>query len=143
MKNPDNRLFALAVVFASLTACDGTFGLSDGGRQLGVISFYYDPIVVEVPDTVQRGQPFAIRVRTYGGGCVSQGPTEFEVRDLDAEVTPYDDYSGASVCTDILRLFSHGATLRFDRVGTATIKVRGARKPENRRLDVVRTVTVK
>jgi hypothetical protein len=133
---------AAAVVALSFTGCDSALGLVRGGRQLGVIAFYSDPIVIEVPDTVRRGQDFTVRVRTYGGGCISQGPTEVEVAGLRATVTPYDIDSGSGFCTSELRLFQHAATIRFDRAGDARVVVRGTRQPGDRPVAEERTVIV-
>lgn len=51
VKRPLLPLIGTAVV---LTACSGVLG-PNGERRLGVIAFYGDPVVTEVPDTVQVG----------------------------------------------------------------------------------------
>jgi len=38
-------------------------------RVLGTIHSHGDPGAIELPDTVGRGVPFPIHVRTYLGGC--------------------------------------------------------------------------
>ena len=124
-----------------LSACNGILW-SDEDRQLGIISFYHDPIVIEAPETVQRGQSFSVRVRTYGGGCISQGPTDVHVDGLRATVTPFDIHSGANVCTSELRFFQHEATLRFDRAGSALVVIRGMRRPGDQPVAEQRTVIV-
>jgi len=138
--NPQSALAAIAV--ASLCACSGVLDPPGEGQQPGVISFYNDPVVVEAPETVVRGQTFTVSVRTYGGGCITQGPTGVRVDDLLATVTPMDINSGANVCTAELRMFRHEASIRFDRAGTATVVLRGTRLPEDEPVTVLRTITV-
>jgi hypothetical protein len=132
-----------SAIVAFLCACDGILGLDGERQQLGVISFYNDPVVVEAPDTVTRGQPFIVIVRTYGGGCISQGPTEVRVDDLRATVTPFDINSGGHVCTRELRLFRHEAPIEFARSGTATLVFRGVKRPDDEPIVVERTVIVR
>lgn len=137
------QLTLLGVATAALCACNGILGLGGERQQLGVISFHSDPVVVEAPDTVTRGQTFAVSVRTYGGGCVSQGPTDVRVDDLRATITPFDINSRNNVCTSELRFFQHEASIKFDRAGTATVVFRGTRRPENEPIAVERTVVVR
>ncbi len=40
------------------------------------IQSYHDPVVIEVPASVQRGEKFQVRVRSYGDGCTSFGRTD-------------------------------------------------------------------
>lgn len=68
--------------------------------------------------------------------------TDVELDGLRATVTPYDIHSGASACTSELRLFQHGATLRFDRAGTARVTIHGMRHPDDERITEERTVVV-
>jgi hypothetical protein len=137
------QLVLVGVATAALCGCNGVLGVDGPGQQPGVISFYSDPVVVEVPDTVTRGQPFAVSVRTYGGGCVSQGPTDVRVDDLRATITPFDINSGHDFCTAALRLFQHEASITFDRAGIATVVFRGTRRPEDQPIAVERTVVVR
>jgi hypothetical protein len=142
MKNLHIRFAASGVVVVLLCACNGFLGWSGEGQRLGIISFYNDPIVIEVPDTVASGLMFQVRVRTYGGGCITQGHTDVRVDGLRVTVTPYDIHSGGNVCTTELRLFQHEAAVRFDRVGTATVAVRGMRRPDDQTITEERTVVV-
>lgn len=124
------------------TGCDGIFDLSGEEQQLGVIEFDRDRIHVEVPDTVVAGRDFTILVRTWGGGCTREGPTDVSVEGLRVVVVPYDIESGAEACTAILRAFDHEATVRLGRAGTASITVRGYSRPEDRTITIERTVVV-
>jgi len=54
---------------ALLEACNGILGPEDKSR-VGTIVFFGDPVVIEVPDTVQVGVSFEVSVQTYGGGCL-------------------------------------------------------------------------
>jgi hypothetical protein len=130
-----------AAAIAVLCSCDSSTGPDDNHR-IGTISFYHDPVVVEAPRDVVRGQTFAVSVRTYGGGCVKQGPTNVAIAGGRAIVTPYDVDTGASLCTTELRLYTHEAMLRFDDTGTMTIAFRGLRQPEGTQIVEERTVVV-
>jgi hypothetical protein len=115
-------------------------------RQLGWIKLHNDAVVVAVPSTVARGVDFDVTVRTYGGGCVDQGDTEVTLSGADAEVRPFDifvvEMPGGYGCTDILKLFTHRATLRFTQAGTATVRIRGRAEPGGEIIVVERQVSV-
>jgi hypothetical protein len=130
-----------AAAIAALCSCDSSTGPDDNHR-IGTIAFYHDPIVIEAPRDVVRGQTFTVSVRTYGGGCVLQGPTRVEMTGRQAIVTPYDIDTGYDICTAELRLYSHEAMLRFDDAGTMTIAFRGLRQPEGSQVVEERTVVV-
>lgn len=122
--------------------------VGDDGRVIGTIEYYGDPVQVEIPTDATRGSEFTVTVVTYGGGCVSEGETETDIDGLNVVVTPYDyDVSGQlppnGACTDELNLFEHETTLRFDRAGTATVVIRGQRKPSQEIFSVKRTIEVR
>lgn len=104
-------------------------------RQLAVIRFYQDPMLIEVPSVVSRGVDFEVAVRTFGNGCVTQGDTEVSIAGRTAEVRPFDVFVTQlppnSACTDILRYYLHRATMRFTEAGVATVRVRGRAQPGN------------
>jgi hypothetical protein len=114
-------------------------------RVIGVITgFNADDPHVAVPDTVAAGESFAVTVRTYGGGCTRKGETETEIDGLRATVTPYDIQTRADICTDILKQFTHTASLRFNETGTARVVVRGrGHTPDGALLTIERTVVVR
>jgi hypothetical protein len=123
----------------------GCSSLTGPGRErvIGTLEHHGDSVVVSVPDTVAAGEAFTVAVRTYGGGCMEKGDTEVEVRGLRATVTPYDIRVEADVCTAILKLFEHTATLHFEGAGTAEVVMRGRKEPEGEILTVGRTVVVR
>ncbi len=122
-------------------ACDSTLGIDEEAR-IGVISYHGEPIVVTVPDTVQVDVFFSVSVRTYGTGCHSKGGTTIQIVGLSVDITPYDIHSGAQVCTDILNVFDHRATLTLRESGVAQITFHGKQMPEDSLITVVREVVV-
>jgi hypothetical protein len=136
------RFLSLFVGGILFVACDGILGPEDKSR-VGTIAFHGDPVVIEVPDTVRAGVSFGVSVRTYGGGCLSEGGTTVQVRGLSADVTPYDLHSGASLCTADLRTFTHEAALSFEEPGVAQIRFHGKQMPEDSLITLVRELVVK
>jgi hypothetical protein len=133
----------VAAVGIALVGCTSITGPGKD-REVGILEFYGDPIMVELPGEATAGQAFMVMVRTYGAdGCVSQGEVKTTVDGLRATVTPYDFRSRRSVCPDILGLFDHVATLRFDEPGTAEITVRGRQMPGGTEITIERTVTIR
>ncbi len=135
------RLLSILVSLPLLTACDSTLG-SDEEARIGVIAFHGDPVVITVPDTVQAGVSFEVSVLTYGGGCHSKGGTTIQIVGLSVDVTPYDIHSGAEVCTDILNMFDHRATLTLRESGVAEVRFHGKQMPGDSLITVVREVVV-
>ena len=112
---------------------------------LGAIAFYSvgDPHV-EVPATAERGVPFTVTVRTYGGGCDRVAGTEVRaVGPSVVEVAPYDFTRPNALCTDQLVALTHAAAVRFDVAGTSRVRVRGRRAPGGAELVVEREVVVR
>src|SRR5918999_643775 len=136
----------------ALVVCGGCEAITGGDgvrreRLLGWISFHGEPVVVDAPGTVSRGVDFDVTVRTYGGGCVDQGDAEVTLSGADAEVRPFDIFVTRApnnyVCTtDILKSFTHRATLRFMQPGPATVRFRGRAEPSGETIVVERQVTV-
>lgn len=125
-----------------LPACDWVVGPEEGAR-VGVIAFYHDPVVVSVPGGVDAGAPFEVSIRTYGDGCMREGSTEVAMRGGVVDVTPYDVHSGQNVCTDILNVFEHVATLTLSQPGQTVIRFHGLEEPGHVRITVDREVTVR
>lgn len=116
---------ALAALVLGVAGCELVTGL-DGGPRLAYITGYDDDDPhVTVPATAQAGLAFTVRVRTYGGGCVSQGNTHVFLESATATIMPYDRHSGAEACTQELELFEHAVDLTFDEPGIAHVTVRG------------------
>lgn len=135
---PPFLLAALASACTSITEPEET-------RVVGSVWFYQQPVVVVVPDTVDAGVPFTVRVHTYGGGCERKGETEAYVRGDSAIVFPFDyTYQGEEYgCEDILKVFEHATTLTFADRGTARVEVHGRAFPENEPRTDVRDVVVR
>lgn len=113
---------SLSVAFAACSVAETR------ERVVGTIAFHGDPVRLEVPSEVTRGQPFTVEVITYGDGCREQGETEVELEGLRAEVTPYDHQvtpPPGAACTLELNQHRHRATLRFEDTGTAEVVFHG------------------
>ena len=137
---PIRTALLLSALFL-VAGCDSIFGPEEE-RRIGVIAFYDQPIVIDLPDTVQVGVPFVVSIQTYGGGCLSEGPTKIRVRGLLIDVTPYDIHNGAEACEDILNMFPHETTLALPTPGLAQFLFYGRQKPDNLPLTVGREVFV-
>ena len=138
----------LAVTLASSAGCrQFTDNEIRRERQLGLIQFFHDPLVVQVPETVAVASPFEVTVRTYGGGCIDQGDTEMSVAGDAATVRPYDIFvthlPPNYMCTDDLRLYTHRALIRFEHSGSATVTVQGRARPGDSTIAVQRSVHVR
>ena len=133
-----NRLVALTIMAA---ACGSP--AEPGPRlQPGVISFHADPVVIDVPETVQEDIPFEVTVRTYGGGCVVEDVTEVDVAAQRADIRPMDRHSGDELCTAELRMFEHTVSLTFHEDGEAIVFVHGMAQPGDSAVVFARAVRV-
>lgn len=130
MKTIATLLVGLAVAACATSTEPGTDGLAgstgnpDRVRVLGAIKGYNsdDPRI----EVSAAGRTVRVIVTSYGGGCHSRGDTEVSVSGLTADVTPYDFTAPAGTpCTLPLLSFRHEAEIRFDRGGTALIRVHG------------------
>ena len=134
----------LALAVLALPACANPFG-SGWERGVGSISTTGSPSgSLVVPDTVQAGVAFTARVTTFGSSsCTRADGAEVRVARSVAEITPYDlEATGNATCTADLAPFPRDVQVRFDAVGTATVRVRG--RPEQGAERVVeRTVVVR
>jgi hypothetical protein len=132
-----------------LLACLAALGCSGSptastGRELGFLEYHGTSAEVTVPETARVGEPFAVRVVTWGGGCTEKGETDVTRSGTRVDVRPYDlTASGADIaCPDILLRLVHEATVRFDAPGTATVRVHGRVEPGARTIVVTRTVVI-
>lgn len=117
-------------------------------RRVATIEYYGDPVQIDLPSEVKRGQSFAVRVRTYGGGCIAKGDTEVQMLgNLKAQILPYDwevvELPPNTACTLQLSYYSHEVLLRFEQSGVAQITVRGRRKPSGEILTTTRSLRVR
>ena len=111
----------------------------------GTLEFHDEPIAIDLPQVAAVGLTAVITVRTFGGGCTQQGPTEVEVAGLtaivqpmDSAIVPFPDLA----CTSELRFFEHRAELKFDHAGVATVRVLGRREPGGGPVELERTLVV-
>jgi hypothetical protein len=138
------RLLACTSLLAT-AACPGIAGLTERWERQPAYLVDDQEARVVVPARVNAGADFQVNVTTYGGGCERQGETEVSVsqRTRMADVTPYDETNvAAEVCTDILKMFSHTAAVRFEQPGTAVVRVHGVRLQDKAPVTVTRTVEV-
>lgn len=138
------RIFAALAVGTLLASCGSILGPNEE-LVIGTVAHYDDPVIIEVPDTVVSSVPFAVTVRTYGGGCERQGPTETSVEGQVTVVTPFDyTPTGDDVaCMDILKTFDHEASLELGTKGVATLVVRGRQEPGDVVIDYTFSVWVR
>lgn len=138
------RLFACTSLLAT-AACPGIAGLTERWERRPAYLVDDQEARVVAPARVNAGASFQVNVTTYGGGCERQGETEVSVSQQArmADVRPYDETNvAAEVCTDILKMFSHTATVRFDQPGPAVVRVHGRRLQGKAPVTVSRTVEV-
>ena len=117
---------ALLAAACSPTAEDGT----RYEREPAVISWITgsDPAPqsqVQVPATVQAGQPFTVVVTTWGGSCRRPDAPEVSTSGLRADVTLYELHPVDGACDRAVRLMDHAVELRLAQPGTATLYIRG------------------
>ncbi len=80
--------------------------------------------VIQAPAAASNGRSFAITVSTFGNSCVASAGADLTIDGLIATITPYDVIADGT-CLDYLKPYPRALELRFDGVGTATIRVRG------------------
>ena len=84
------------------------------------------PEALVVPDTVQAGVPFTVKVTTIGpNGCWKPGEAKAEVKGRVATITVYDHHTGANVCTEVLGYLPHVVQVAFHEPGEAIVKAVG------------------
>lgn len=126
-----------------MSACYSPLGVREE-EVVGAVSFYGEPIGIELPDTVSADTPFSVEVTTYGGGCERVGPTEVTVEGRGALVIPFDYTTvGPGVaCTDQLKWFHHEAAVTLRAAGSATVTIRGRVEPGGQIQEFPRAVWV-
>jgi hypothetical protein len=137
MKHQMDRLIPtiISALACASAACD------DSVVEVGVIEFHNDPVVIQVPGAVKRGESALVRITTYGGGCVSMEDTEISATGDGVVITPYDRRKSGT-CTHVLLRFGHEASVSFDTLGPKTVLVNGRRMPEDELIQLPFTMTV-
>ena len=86
----------------------------------------YAPNAIEAPDTVDAGASFRVSVHTIGpNGCWRAAGMDVARSGRTVEFTPWDEDSGAQVCTQILSVLRHGAPMALSEKGEWTLRARG------------------
>jgi hypothetical protein len=121
------RLQAHLLSFAVLTSACGTD--EDSVIEPGILEYFGQPAVIDVPSSAAVGELIAVNVVTYGDGCFSSERTEVVVDGERADVAPFDRrrISDQAPCPLILLELSHGMSMTFDTPGPKTIRVHGRR----------------
>ncbi len=117
------RLSAVALSF--VFACGSPFDVPVS--RLGTLLDIGEGLEIDVPDSARVRQAFDIEVKTQGNGCVSFGGTEVEVEGRIVDFRPFDlsPADGNTVCTQILNVFEHRASVQFDQPGPVTVRIHG------------------
>lgn len=133
----------VVLVLVMMGACAGP----ERSRVLGMLEHEAAgaPLSIEVASEAARGTRVQMEINTYGALiCTVAGPTEVKVEgELSRRVTVYDWELLDRPCADKLVRHQHEAELRFDRVGEATVVVRGWSGTTQDTLEVSRTVQIR
>ena len=114
--------FLLAVILA--TAGCGVF-TEPLPRHVASLAEY--PPGVTIPDTVSAGTEFEVSFTTsHLAWCERAGPTEVEIADLVARITPFtlSLTPKGRACPDSAREIRRAAKVKFDRPGLARVLLR-------------------
>lgn len=135
----------LLLLSLALAGCESWFA-PEGIEVLGVIwrddpaappETQYYPLVITLPDSVDAGQAFSVRVRTYLDCLESRGSTLVDVYDDAYPVGPFNSDARIIVrtrvrparknenCAGHFRHADHIANVTFTKWGTGTVRVRG------------------
>lgn len=132
-----------------LPVAEQTPVVGQSARRLAWLPLKTDSSAIVVPATARVGQPVAVTVTTYGGGCVSEDTTVATVAGTTAAVFPYQKvYTPREneACTDELRINRRTLALTFPAAGPAEVVVTGRTSSGKTSGDtvvrVVRTLTV-
>jgi hypothetical protein len=94
-----------------------------------LVIFYGDTASIAAPDTVARGAPFEVRVRTFAGGCTREiARTEVRAAGDLVEIRPYNRRRRSEVCTSDLLFLEHRAHVTLEAQGPATIRALGEQR---------------
>lgn len=125
------RRFTILVALIHSASCYDPTSVPAEKLVLGTIAFYFQPIIVEVPDTVKEGASVGVLIRTYGGGCERLGPTEVQVHGDSVAISPFE-YTRATpgvACTEELRVFDHETSFRAVESGETVVTISGLVQP--------------
>jgi hypothetical protein len=106
-------------------------GLADPGRAIRwsvepTDDVAFVPAAIEAPDTVEAGKAFTVGVNTIGpNGCWRAAGMDATRAGRIVELRPWDEHSGAEVCTLVLGILRHETRLTLDEKGEWTLRARG------------------
>jgi hypothetical protein len=121
-------LGAVAALLLAGTACGLVTAVATVDEP-ALIIFYGDTASIAAPDTVARGAPFEVRVRTFAGGCTREiARTGVRAAGDLVEIRPYNQRRRSEVCTSDLLLLEHRARVTLESMGPATIRVLGEQR---------------
>lgn len=116
-------------------------------REPGFLTWSGVAADVQAPPAVQAGQPFTVRVTTFGSTCRKPAPAEVARAGLRADVSMYVREQVGGVCNRALGHLEHDVELVFAERGTALVRIHGREYrsgagEEHAPLTVERTITV-
>ena len=118
-------LAARALVGVLAAACSVITG-SDQGEEPALIRYYGQDAKITLPDTVNPGQEFVVKIATIGGGCTRSVSRTVVDRTLGTSLYLYNRTNrSTSVCTADLIMIDHEAVLKFDAVSDQVIRIFG------------------
>jgi len=107
----------------------------------------YAPNAIESPDTVRAGEAFEVAVNTVApNGCWRAAGMDTARSGRVVEFTPWDEDSGAQVCTQVLAVLRHDVSIVLMEMGEWTLRAKGrlVRRGEPERVVTAeRTVVVR
>lgn len=122
-------------------------GLPAGARDRdpAMIIFHGDTATIESPDTVTVGEPFRVRITTFGGGCIRRtAGAEILPREGVIEIRPYNHDTGGPICTRELMFLVHEIDVRAESAGPVVLRVigtaRDAGTPDTRTAQLERRI---
>ena len=113
----------LALVLPTV-ACGGSFLGLNGSRVIGNIEAGGNQQVIQAPATAQYGEAFDVTVTTFGNSCVQPAGADVATNGATITITPYD-FRRDGTCLDYLAPYPRSVKVRFNAVGTDTLRVKG------------------
>jgi hypothetical protein len=117
-----------ALLLLTTVGCDSNLlaPIEPNGLNPARIAHFGEGPTIEVPAAAVAGEPFAIVITTFGGGCIEKGPTNVATSELRIDIRPMDFFFRAGAnCPDFLRYHIHRATVTGSQRGTLEVRVHG------------------
>jgi hypothetical protein len=128
------RFLVLALLAA---ACGSNPFEEEGPGQVlpAVIKFEDKPVVINVPETAEVGEPVTVSVITWGARCLTKGETRVTDSGHSVLIEPFDSVPYVppdASCPSSIYTIDHEATVVFSEQGLVFIYFRGRAAPENK-----------